>query len=177
MNNLQYSLCGYKAIRDRLLSEHEDLDEETLADTLEGIEAELRRASPADVAASLDRYEAKAKALEARLTPLLTADQQAGLLAAVVSRQRGAIVFLLPGVAQTLRLSREQQSRIEAIVTADLTALRNARPLQYPGLIRRASQSRNRIEDLLTPAQQQAWQTLLRGEPASLDRPQRTASA
>jgi hypothetical protein len=37
MNNLAFSAAAHKAIRERLLAEEPDLDEETLADTLEGL--------------------------------------------------------------------------------------------------------------------------------------------
>ena len=37
MNHLSFAMIHYQAIRDRIRSEEKDIDEETLADTVEGL--------------------------------------------------------------------------------------------------------------------------------------------
>lgn len=135
-----------------------------LADTLKGIEAELRRRDVGHIDSSMDRYEEIARTLEAKIAPLLSEAQRIRLLGTVISQQRGTIVFLFPGVAEVLSLNQDQQTRIEAIASADLKAVRNAGPLQIPGLIRQTNESRSRIENLLTPAQRQRWHALSQGK-------------
>ena len=125
----------------------------------------IQRLKPAERAVKLrNEYRQQTEKLSALVDEALTEEQRRLLFEHAVSRQRGAIVLLLPGVPEHLELTPAQRGKLYQIV--DVT--RNSvnfdnlyNPLELARLVRRSNAARQEAEALLTPSQKSRFQVLL----------------
>lgn len=129
-----------------------------LSETLQSIPA-------ADLEATIRRqFVPQAEKYQQLIDGELDDAQESQLLRRVVQKQPGAIVLLFPGVPEHLQLTAKQRDGIGRIINANLKAhntngFKN-NPIELLKLARRAAQSRQAAESLLTAEQQAQWKAL-----------------
>ena len=103
-----------------------------------------------------------AREFKQTLDKTLNPQQTRDMFRNVVREQQGAIAFLLPGVAEELELTADQQSRIEAIVDRSRRSVdwNRVRLRDIPRLLRMARENQARVDALLSASQRQRWQAL-----------------
>lgn len=133
---------------------------------VDSLGATLQRLKPEEREAKL-RNEFRPKAAEFRqlVDQQLTATQSRQLFGEVLRRQRGAVIFLLPGVPEEVQLTDRQKAHIYRMIddtrnSVDLNQLYN--PLVLARLVMRANAARKSAEANLTPEQRRRFDQLLK---------------
>jgi hypothetical protein len=112
----------------------------------------------------LTEYRPKADEYRRMVEANLDESQQRRLFQRVLQGQRGAIIFLLPGVPEALQLTDAQQDALFEIIDAtrrsvDFNQLQN--PIELGRIVLKANAARKQAEELLTAEQKAQWAELL----------------
>ncbi|HUQ72044.1 MAG TPA: hypothetical protein VM165_21120 [Planctomycetaceae bacterium] len=112
----------------------------------------------------MNDYRPKAAEYEKLVDAALDAPQERRLLQKVLQRQRGAIIFLLPGVPDELDLTVEQRDFLYELIetTRQSVNLDNLNsPIELGRIFMKANAARKKAEEQLTTEQRAAWEKLL----------------
>ncbi len=136
-----------------------------LAERAEAMLKQLVRDRPGEDDDTLERvFLPWARHFEAVVDKTLSQNQSDRLHRLLLAEQRGAMVLLMPGVPEHLRLSEAQLQGIEAIVEQGRQSVdwKNVGLLDVPRLLRQAKQSRARALQLLSKEQRRAFDELVK---------------
>jgi hypothetical protein len=132
---------------------------------VEQLQKTLQQLKPAERDAKLrTEFRPKAREYQSLVDEQLNPTQERELFREVVRKQRGAITFLLPGVAEELGLSDQQRYELYQLVEATRQAVdfdNLSSPFELAKLIRRANEARKQAEGLLTPEQAAKFAALI----------------
>ncbi len=132
---------------------------------VEQLQKTLQQLKPAERDAKLrTEFRPKAREYQSLVDEQLNPTQERELFREVVRKQRGAITFLLPGVAEELGLSDQQRYELYQLVEATRQAVdfdNLSSPFELAKLIRRANEARKQAEGLLTPEQSAKFAALI----------------
>jgi hypothetical protein len=129
-----------------------------MSSTLQTLSGEKRREK------LMNEYRPKAAEYQELVDAALDDVQERRLFQKVLQRQRGAIIFLLPGVPEALDLTAEQQAFLYDLIestrqSVNLDNLSN--PIELGRIVLKATAARRKAEEQLTAEQRTAWETLL----------------
>jgi len=131
---------------------------ERMRDTLQTLPPDERREK------LLNEYRPKADEYRLLVEQTLDESQQQTLFQRVLQRQRGAIIFLFPGVSEALALTDAQRDSLYDIIdetrnSVDFNQLSN--PIELGRILMKANAARKKAEEQLTAEQRAAWNKLL----------------
>lgn len=132
---------------------------QALAKTLQALRPEERELK------LRNEYRPKAAEFQALVDEQLNDQQERELFRDVVSRQRGAITFLLPGVPEELSLTDVQKAKLYTVIEATRQAVNFDNlynPLELAKLMSRANAARKQALEQLTPDQRAKFEALIR---------------
>jgi hypothetical protein len=129
-----------------------------MSSTLQTLSGEKRREK------LMTEYRPKASEYQQLVDAALNDAQERRLLQKVLQRQRGAIIFLLPGVPEELGLTADQQAFLYELIetTRQSVNLDNLKsPIELSRIFVKANAARKKAEEQLTAEQRAKWEALL----------------
>lgn len=134
---------------------------------MQRIAKELQAQRPEDREEKLrNDFTPRAREFQRIVDELLNDEQERIVFQRTLQNQRGAVTFLLPGVAERLGLTATQRATLYRLIDdtrreTDWDKLANNNPLEIAKLLRRVTAARKAAEDQLTPEQKARWNALL----------------
>lgn len=160
------ALLQESRIQQELMLTAQDIEQfEKLAQEVEAMKSTLQTLS-GDARREKLRNDYRPKAVEYQqlVDAALNEAQERTLFRRVLQRQRGAIIFLLPGVPEELQLTAEQQAFLYELIettrqSVNLDNLSN--PIELGRIYMKANAARKKAEEQLTAEQRAAWDRML----------------